>query len=435
MKKSAERPWFLRNLPLRIISVIIAALMWLLVTNSNNPTIVIQVSSVPVRLNNTEVITDQGKVFSVLDNTDTIPTVYITAPRSIADAIRSDNVVATADLRELTADNTVRIRLDTNIYRNQIESISGSNETLHLAIENRTRKTFTIQTATVGEPAEGYVIGDVTAEQNQLRVSGAESVVSTIDRAVATVDVTGATGNIYTDVDIRLYDEAGNVIDPAGLTMNITKVRVTATVLLTKYVHIGLVGVSGFPASGYLLSGENSITPDHAVIAGRPSALSGITEIMLPAEAVNVSGRDTTLVRQINIASYLPENTKLAGQNFEGIVEVSIGIVPKAYQTVQIASDSVELINIPEGYLAGTPAQIEGGAPTSIPVRISGEEADVLSITPDMISAYVDLAEVSDQISKIQETGRVLTNVKITLPEGIEQEEPVSMTVVVVKSE
>ena len=432
--KQKNRPWFLRNILMRVAAVFIAVMMWLLVTNSSNPTIVIQVSNVAVRLTNTDVLTDQGKVFQVLDGSDTISTVYITAPRTIADAIRSDNVMATADLREMTPDGNVRVRLYTNIYNNQIDSISGSSETVRLSVEDRKRETFTIQASTTGDPAEGYVVGDTTIEQNQLRVSGPESVVSSIVRAVATVDVSGATGNIYTDADIRLYDANDEQIDTSPLTMNISKVRVTVSILMTKDVHLGLVGVTGQPAAGYMLSGENSVVPDHVLIAGRASALAAVSEVMLPADAVNVSGRDATMVKQVNLADYLPENTRLAGTDTSGLAEISIGIVPKAYQSIQVSADIVELLDVPEGYLAGTPAAMEGGLAAPLNIRISGEESDVLGVAADQISAYADVGAALEEAGAAGEDEiRLTCDVSFVLPEGVEQEEPVTMTVVLIK--
>ena len=432
--KQKNRPWFLRNILMRVAAVFIAVMMWLLVTNSSNPTIVIQVSNVAVRLTNTDVLTDQGKVYQVLDGSDTISTVYITAPRTIADAIRSDNVMATADLREMTPDGNVRVRLYTNIYNNQIDSISGSSETVRLSVEDRKRETFTIQASTTGDPAEGYVVGDTTIEQNQLRVSGPESVVSSIVRAVATVDVSGATGNIYTDADIRLYDANDEQIDTSPLTMNISKVRVTVSILMTKDVHLGLVGVTGQPAAGYMLSGENSVVPDHVLIAGRASALAAVSEVMLPADAVNVSGRDATMVKQVNLADYLPENTRLAGTDTSGLAEISIGIVPKAYQSIQVSADIVELLDVPEGYLAGTPAAMEGGLAAPLNIRISGEESDVLGVAADQISAYADVGAALEEAGAAGEDEiRLTCDVRFVLPEGVEQEEPVTMTVVLIK--
>ena len=432
--KQKNRPWFLRNILMRVAAVFIAVMMWLLVTNSSNPTIVIQVSNVAVRLTNTDVLTDQGKVYQVLDGSDTISTVYITAPRTIADAIRSDNVMATADLREMTPDGNVRVRLYTNIYNNQIDSISGSSETVRLSVEDRKRETFTIQASTTGDPAEGYVVGDTTIEQNQLRVSGPESVVSSIVRAVATVDVSGATGNIYTDADIRLYDANDEQIDTSPLTMNISKVRVTVSILMTKDVHLGLVGVTGQPAAGYMLSGENSVVPDHVLIAGRASALAAVSEVMLPADAVNVSGRDATMVKQVNLADYLPENTRLAGTDTSGLAEISIGIVPKAYQSIQVSADIVELLDVPEGYLAGTPAAMEGGSAAPLNIRISGEESDVLGVAADQISAYADVGAALEEAGAAGEDEiRLTCDVSFVLPEGVEQEEPVTMTVVLIK--
>lgn len=66
------------NLGLKIGSVLFAALLWLLVTNINNPATTRRVNNVRVTIINGEVLTSQGKIYEVLDDSDVLDYVAIT---------------------------------------------------------------------------------------------------------------------------------------------------------------------------------------------------------------------------------------------------------------------------------------------------------------------------------------------------------------------
>ena len=117
------------NWGLKLASLIFAAVLWFLVTNINNPIVTVRFGNVPVTIKNASLITDAGDVYEVVDNTDVISTVTILAPRSIADSFSKENIVAVADVNDLTSRNTVNIQLSVNKYSNEIDNISGSIDT------------------------------------------------------------------------------------------------------------------------------------------------------------------------------------------------------------------------------------------------------------------------------------------------------------------
>ena len=82
------------NLGLKIGSILFAALLWLLVTNINNPSMTHRYNDIPVTLINTEYLTGQGKTYEVLDNSDRINTVTITGPRTTVNSIRQGDILA-----------------------------------------------------------------------------------------------------------------------------------------------------------------------------------------------------------------------------------------------------------------------------------------------------------------------------------------------------
>ena len=111
------------NWGLKLASLIFAIIVWFLVTNINDPITSVRYTNIPVTIKNGNLITDKGQVYTVLDGSDTISSVTIYAPRGVIDSLSQSNVVATADIQELSSLNTISINVTTNKYSDKIENI------------------------------------------------------------------------------------------------------------------------------------------------------------------------------------------------------------------------------------------------------------------------------------------------------------------------
>ena len=137
----------------------------------------------PVTIRNANLITDKGQVYEILDGTDVIDTVTISAPRSVIDTLDKSNVVAVADVNDLTSVDTIPIKLSTNKYNDKLDGIKGNIDSVRLSIEEKLTRSLPLRSATSGEVREGYMIGDVSTDQNLIRISGPKSVISQISKA------------------------------------------------------------------------------------------------------------------------------------------------------------------------------------------------------------------------------------------------------------
>ena len=295
-------------------------------TNYQDPETVLTVNNVPVKLLHTDSVTQEGKVCTVLNDSDTIPVVTVTAPRSVVDSLGAENIVATADVEDIAADNTVPIVLTTNKYSDSITSIVGSTKRVALSIEDLEQASFTIEAALIGNVAEGYEIGSISLEQNQVRVKGPASEVKRVNRAGVTVDVSGVESSISTNAEIHLYDEDGLDLDiDKRLELNIDKVMVNVEILSKKEVPVK-IAVSGTPAEGFRLTGETTVEPGRITVSGRRAALEKVSEISIPSAELNVTGRTKTMTKTFIIANYLPDGVQLAEGELD-TVKVTVEIV------------------------------------------------------------------------------------------------------------
>lgn len=423
---SSKRPKIFENIGLKLFALAFAIVLWLLVTNINDPVSRMTISNVQVRLLNTDLITKQGDVYSVLDDSDVVPVVTVTAKRSIIDALDKDDIAATADVNDLSSLDTVEIRFSSYKFNNEIDSIEGSTENVKLSIEKKLTSTFTLKTATAGKLASGYELGSVIPEQNQVRVSGPQSVVSSISEATATVDISGATGSISTYSDIRLLDSSGNPVDTQTLTMNINSVKVNVVVLPVKTIPVQ-VTTSGSPADGYLATGKITADPETVSIAGKSSVLQTIESLQIPGSAVDISGADSDVTRTVDVSGFLPEGVAFEDSSFDGKVQVTVGIEPAQDADVDVKISSVSLNNVPQGYEAKILAVNDGSKTVTasedgaFTLRFRGLAANIDGIRLDTLQPGVDIGALTADKQEENLAGNYTAAVAVTLPDSVMQ--------------
>lgn len=401
-----------KNWGLKLVSFLFAVVLWVVVTNINDPVTVFRVSDVPVTIRNAELVTDRGQIYEVLDNTDVIDTVTIYAPRSVIDTLDKSNVVAVADMADLTSLDTIAIKLSTNKYNDKLESIKGNIDSVKLNIENKMTRSFPIRASVTGEVKEGYMVGDVSTEQNLIKISGPESVISQIAKAQAEVDVSGFMGNIGTDADIRLYDSENNEIQSQSLEKSISKVRVYIEILEQKTVPI-TYNVLGTPADGYRMTGEIESTRSSVLIAGRSSVVQKINAIEIPAEAVDVTGATEDVTVLIDLNEYLPEGITLAEEDFKGVVSVTVHIDQVIRRTFSKRFDDIRIIGVPEGFEADF-----AEPDNSCLITLSGLPAELQEINTNTLEVSADIgAWLEDEEMETPESGYYMIPLSVSLPE------------------
>lgn len=311
------------NLRLKMASVLIAMAVWYMINYFSDPAVRMTVNNVNVDILHGESIEKEGDTYTVLDDTDVIPTVTIYAKRSVIDKLESKNVIATADVRQIEEDGSVRISLTTDKYSNSIERITGSISYVQLRVEPVETKSLNLEVDTIGSPADGYILQEASAEQNQVIVTGPQSYVESVGRTAARVDITDSVRNINSYPDIILYDTEGDEITPEEmraqkLHLNISSVKVTATIYQTKTVTV-TCGSEVPIADGYKLESGPEADPAYIQIAGAAGILRDIESIEIPAEDIADEPVSSNIHKVINISKYLPEGITLTDTDLENI--------------------------------------------------------------------------------------------------------------------
>lgn len=374
-----------RNWGLKIASFLSAALLWLVVTNINDPIVSYRVTDVPVTIRNANLITERGQVYEVLDGTDTIDTVTVSAPRSIIDALDKSNIVAVADINDLTSVDTVPIKLSTNKYSDKLDSIRGNIDNVRLSIEEQRIKSLQIRPVTTGEVREGYMVGDATTDQNLIQISGPQSIISQVTKAQAEVDVSGFTNKINTDSDIRLYNDDGEEITATNIEKSISKVRVSVDILELKALPV-VCEVTGTPAEGYQYTGEVAFSKGTVTVAGRSQILENVESIEIPSGVLDVTDASQDVTVLVDLNEYLPDGVSLAENNFVGRINVTASIEAEQERAVRVPVGRILFEGLPENYQA-----IITEPANECSITLTGLQSILNEITAEDVTAVVNL--------------------------------------------
>lgn len=418
------------NWGLKLIAILFALILWFAVINVDDPVVSETFKNVPVQLVNTEVLTEAGMTYEVLENSAVIETITIYGPRTLVESLNENDIIAKADINDITVANTVAINVTVDARNSsKITNIRSSLECVKLNIEESKNKQMVISATTSGKLASGYIVGGIELDQNRIRVSGPESVISKIVTAKVNVDVTESSSDVATYGTVRLYDKDGVEIESDLLVKSTEKVHINVNVVPTKYVPVKYQ-LTGTPAEGYAVV-EDSITCDimTVLIAGETEALRNVDEILISGEELNVEDAAETKEFTISLKNYLPNNIILGDKEYDGKVTIKVPVEEVVTEVVELLQSNITVANIPEGMqvqLVDVPDYME--------LEVTGVVSKVRDTMTNDVMAVVDMNAVlpSTGLSAWLE-GTYEVEMDLNVPENVEHT-PIRIKIEVIKN-
>lgn len=376
-----------RNLGLKLASLLLAFVLWFLVAQIYDPKDTVTFNNIQVRLINTELLDEEGKVYEVLDNSNLVR-VTVTGPQSIVKSeLRRSDIVAEADMSKLTDINTIAITYYCENISNDSVEIKGNHDSVRLNVEDKTIKWIKLESNTIGDVASGYMIGNVTLDQTNIEVTGPKSAISQVDHAGVDINVTDSTTSLSANVDIKLYDADDNELVLESVKKNVDSAYMTVEVLATKEVPVE-IEYMGVPEDGYMATGEVESSVPTVRIAGTVSTLVGISAITVPEDRMNITGQSDNLVDIINLKEYLPANVRLADKSFDGKITATVYIEPIVSKDLTVAAENISVTGVPDGMEAEITSTAE-----EYNITVSGLSRDVSILHDSSVTGILNLTQ------------------------------------------
>lgn len=443
MKKTAEqnrgfrwRRLLINNFGLKIIAAFIAFFIWFMVVNGEDPIQTVYIDNINVNIVNGESLLNTNQVYQVLNDVDgnetSQTTVRVTGRRSVVSKLRANDFEARADLEELNAMNTVPIQVSLKRGNAGIsrENISCSPASLKVSIEEGTEQSFVVNVVTEGEPAVGYETSGTPQieEGDSVLVWGAPEVIGKIGKVNLTINIEGiSTSTTYTS-PFEILDKNGDVLSESAM-QNIRIKTEDGKVITEANVHVTLWEVqkgikldletTGAPASGYRVTGIK-VTPETVNLAGASTTLEELDGTFVIPEPISVEGATSNVKGSLDLSEFLGRQL-IMERNSSTTINYEVQIEKIGTTTIQYPVRDLTIQNEPEGMdISLTPAE-------QFSVEVQAESADMETITADKITAVLDLSECDEEDT-------YTVPVQITLPEGYELVNEVTIAVNVKKS-
>lgn len=254
--------------------------------------------------------------------------------------------------------------------------------------------TFDISSNLSYATTEDYYVETPVLSTSQVTISGPESSLNKIEEVIVSHDIDDFVSESQSfSLDILLYDENGNLLDPDELylELSIEQVEVSVTIYSKQTVELD-VTVLNMP-EGFSES-RISIEPATIDIAGDYEIVSQYSTLVLD-KAIDFNSLDTSSnVFTMNIT--MPESVR----NLTGTDTATVTVNLNGFTKTEVVTNNISIINVPENKAV---TLVDG----SLEVDIVGTTAQAINLTADSVFVTVDMANSTDKNGNIQVSATV----------------------------
>ena len=359
MKKKILKK-LLNNLPLKILSILIAIVIWYVVVSVNDP-IVKERFDVPVQVTNEAYIAAGKKTYQIEEEYQTV-TVTVTDNNSVVSRLKASDITVTADLTQIvTMDtNPVYVPIKATCSMVKQEKLSTVTATIPVEIEDVDSEKFPI-TIDAGntKPAKDYEVGTMTSDPESITISGPTSLINKISSVVAKVDVTNMRNSGTVTADLMIIDKNQDEMPESQmefLNFDSGSPQVDVDIELWRRVSgIKLSALySGTPADGYQIKNIYT-TPEEITVAGSEEALAKLADegntIEIPEDYTSVAGQRSDVETTVDLSDVLADVTDLkVSSSSSASVTVHVTVMPNESREFELDVDQIETSNLQSTY-------------------------------------------------------------------------------------
>ncbi len=268
---------FQRNLPAKIIALLIAIVLWFFIMNDQNPSIEGSFN-VPLSIVNAP----EGCKIS---RSDEVIKVKVRGARSLFVSANANEFKAYIDLNG--ADEGKQEAKVQTVLPQGFELISTSPETVNVTVDKIIQKQVQLNLIVTGAPAPGNTVAHVTQSTAMVAVEGPRPAVEEVTHAIGYVGLTGNNADFSLDVPITPVNADGREVD--GVKIIPAKVQASVQLargLTKKVVSIKAVFADDLPA-GYATANVR-MDPSKIEVAGEEQLIRQLDAVN--TEKISLAG-------------------------------------------------------------------------------------------------------------------------------------------------
>ena len=376
---SADRPKTLRI----ILSIVIAFFVWMAAMLAA-PEITKAIKDVPITVD-----IPTSAMLEVVDGADTKVALVLDGKQFEIGNYGPGNVRVVADASAITEPGTYEVPLvvsDNGTRSYTVTSISPS--TVTLTFEARTTKLLQIQPSITGltTPAD-YIApeNEITLDPSTVEISGAESFISRVERAVIEVNFTREVSSTQSqNSKIVYYDAEGNRLETEDITyfhQDVNSVAVTISVkrVATLPLVVSFLNVpENFPEEEL----SYTLSVDTLTVAAEDSVLRSHSSLVLGY--IDFKQMNLLTSSQMDFTVQLPEGFT----NMDDTEVVTVSFEADDLASTSLSLKNFQIVNVPDGYTATVEEE-------SLRVYVVGRKSIISGIAAGDFVVRVDLSDMN----------------------------------------
>lgn len=384
VQPSADRPKTMRI----ILSVVIAFFVWMAAMLAA-PEITKHIKDVPISVD-----IPTSAMLEVIEGEDTKVSLILDGKQFEIGNYGPKDVRVVADASNITEPGTYEVPLkvqDNGTRSYSVTSISPSSVTL--TFEARATKLLHIQTDITGlTTPKNYIApeNEITLDPTTVEISGAESLISRVERAVIEVDFSReVTTTQRQNSKITYYDAGGNKLETEGLSyfhQDVSNVSVTIPVKRVATLPL-TVSFLNVPENFPLEDLKYTLSVSSLTVAAEDSVLRNHSSLVLGY--IDFKQMNLLTGSQMDFTVQLPEG--FTDMDDTEIVTVSFAADDLA--SANFSLKNFQLVNVPDGITATVDE-------TSLRVYVLGKKSIINSIAAGDFVVKVDLSDMKARPGK-----------------------------------
>lgn len=362
--KDFVQKYIIHNIGIKLISLAIAFILWIVFTNAEDPMQTYMVSC-QVEVLHEEEFKEQNRYVQV-NGTDDLSSltldVYLRARKSVVDVLKTRNVSTYLsvyiDLYEIDSDDPNRLLIHYEITDSSVKAdlYTYRNKSYYsIQVEDNVSVEIPVQYEITGTPEDGYMYvtddPQITVTPKTITLEGPENLVSQVSYAYISVNLNGVSANVSKIGDLVLKDENGETVSDTNgqLTMSSTEASVFVPIYAYKEVHLQ-PRLTGSVQEGYEYANDIVVDTDTVSIYGQANVISDITSISLPEIDLSTITGDYTVTYQIQtvLDDLYGENEVFLMDGSPTSVTVSLTVEKQEEKVITVDTSSILVTGLDE---------------------------------------------------------------------------------------
>jgi hypothetical protein len=382
------------NLWWKLLSIILAFLIWLIVVNYEDPMTTRIITDISVEKINEEAITSEMKAIEYREGESI--SVRVRGKRSVVDRMTNRDVYAYADLEKKSITGAIDIQIE---VADGVTVLDKMPSVMMVDLENIITVQKEIQYYMEGEPNENYVYLDPVISPNNIEIQGPESKIGLIKSVLVPVNIEGVTRDVTLYSTPQVIDYNNNII--RGLDKNITQVQIQVPIDKVKSIDI-LTNIGDLAAEGFEIVGL-SLSQEQLRVRGDEADVDAINNVTI--SDIDVSDLTMTTTVSVDLVDLLPSGVFI--HNDIQTVELVLQVEPIVEKTIEINSGDITLRSLPENM------QFNYIDETSYEVTFRGLQTQLDEVTIDRISPNINVDNLTEGIHDVELNFFVPSNVEL----------------------